>query len=100
MFGCEISSLDQRLFSLSVRLGGLGLDLPTVSANSLYAASRHATEVIVSAIISATPFEPSAHDDLAFVAQRHYRKQLDTNHEALFSKICLELLDSSSPACY
>ena len=91
MFGCEISSLDQRLFSLSVRLGGLGLDLPTVSANSLYAASRHATEAIVSAIISATPFEPSVHDDLVFVAQRHYRKQLDTNHEALFSEICLEL---------
>ena len=91
MFGCEISSLEQRLFSLSVCLGGLGLDLPAVSANSLYAASRHATEVIVSAIISATPFEPSAHDDLVFVAQRHYRKQLDTNHEALFSEICLEL---------
>ena len=86
MFGCEIFSLDQRLFSLSVRLGGLGLDLPTVSAYSLYAASRHATEVIVSAIISATPFEPSVHDD-----QRHYRKQLDTNHEALFYEICLEL---------
>ena len=91
MFGCEISSLDQRLFSLSVRLGGFGLDLPTVSANSLYAASRHATEVIVSAIISATPFEPSVHDDLVFIAQRHYRKQLDTNHKALFSEICLEL---------
>ena len=88
MFGCEISSLEQKLFSLSVHLG---LDLPTVSANSLYAACRHATEVIVSAIISATPFEPSAHDDLVFVAQRHYQKQLDTNHEALFSEICLEL---------
>ena len=64
MFGCEISSLEQRLFSLPLRLGGLGLDLPTVSANSLNAASRYATEVIVSAIISATPFEPSVHDDL------------------------------------
>ena len=91
MFEYEISFLEQQLFSLPVHLGGLGLDLPTVSANYLYAASRHATEVIVSAIISATPFEPSVHDDLVFVAQRHYRKQLDTNHEAWFSEICLEL---------
>ena len=89
MFGCEISSLEQRLFSLPVRLGGLGLDLPTVSANSLYAASRHATEVIVSAITVATPFEISVHDDLVFVAQRHYQKQLDAMQEALFSEVCL-----------
>jgi len=91
MFGCEISSLEQRLFSLPVRLGGLGLDLPTVSANSLYAASRHATEVIVSAITVATPFEISVHDDLVFVAQRHYQKQLDAMQEALFSEVCLGL---------
>ena len=68
MFGCEISFLEQWLFSLPVRLEGLGLYLLTVSANSLYAASGHATEVIVSAIISATPFEPSVHDDLVFIA--------------------------------
>ena len=74
-----------------MRLGGLGIDLPTVSANFLYAASRHATEVIVSAIKDATPFEPSVHDDLVFVAQRHYQKQLDVRQEALFSEVCQEL---------
>ena len=46
MFGCKIFSLEQWLFSLTVRLEGLGLDLPTVSANSLYAASRHATDLL------------------------------------------------------
>ena len=88
---CEISSSEQRLFSLPMCLGGLGLDLPTVSANSLYAASRHATAVIVGAITAATPFEISVHDDLVSVTQRHYQKQLDAEHEALFSEACLEL---------
>ena len=91
MFGCDISSLEQRLFSLPMRFGGLGLDLPTVSANSLYAASGHATEAIVSAIVFTTPFESTVHDDLVSVAQRHYRKQLDANHDALFSEVCLKL---------
>ena len=34
MFSCDISSLEQRLFSLPVRFGDLGLDLPTVSART------------------------------------------------------------------
>lgn len=66
-----------------MHLGGLGLDLPTVS--------WHATEVIVGAIPTATPFEISVHDDLVLVTQRHYRKQLDAKQEALFSEICLGL---------
>ena len=36
MFGCE---LEQRMFSLPVHFGGLGVDLPVTSADSMYATS-------------------------------------------------------------
>ena len=72
-----------------MHLEGLGLDLPTVSAGSLYLTSRHATEVIVSAVTAATAFEPSVHADQVYVAWRCYQKQLDAKHEAFFSEVCL-----------
>ena len=91
MFGCEISSLEQRMFSLPVRFGGLGVDLPVTSADSMYAASRHATGILMDAIIAGSPLEPCVHEDLILVAQRHHRKQLNTRYDALFSTLCLEL---------
>ena len=68
MFGCEISSLEQRMFSLPVRFGGLGVDLPVTSADSMYAASRHATGILIDAIIAGSPVEPCVHEDLILVA--------------------------------
>ena len=91
MFGCEISSLEQRMFSLPVRFGGLGVDLPVTSADSMYAASRHATGILMDAIIAGSPLEPCVHEDLILVAQRHHWKQLNTRYDALFSTLCLEL---------
>ena len=35
LFGCEITSLEQQLFLLPVRFGGLGLSIPTASAVDL-----------------------------------------------------------------
>ena len=91
MFGCEISSLERRMFSLPICFGGLGVDLPVTSADSMYAASRHATGILVDAIIASSPLEPCVHEDLILVAQRHHRKQLNTRYDALFSTLCLEL---------
>ena len=91
MFGCEITSLEQRMFSLPVRFGGLGVDLPVTSADCKYAASRHATGVLVDVIIAGSPLEPSVHEDLVLVARRHHQKQLDSEYDLLFSDICLEL---------
>ena len=55
VFGCEISCLEQWLFSLPVHIGHLCVDLPSVSVDSIYAASRHATGIIVSAIKDVNP---------------------------------------------
>ena len=77
--------------SLPVRFGGLGVGLPTMSADSMYAASRHAASIIVEAIVDGCSFKPSLHEDLVLVVQRHYQKQLDVNCDTLFSDICSEL---------
>ena len=64
LFGCEISSLEQKLFSLPVRFGELGISVPTTSAVDLYTTSQHATQVIVSTIKQACSFQISVHDDM------------------------------------
>ena len=87
LFGYEISSLEQKLFSLPVRFGGLGISVPTASAVDLYTASRHATQVIVSAIKQACSFQISIHDDMVFAAQKAYQQLLDRTHNDLFSMI-------------
>ena len=68
---------------------GLGIDL-LCPANSLYAASRHATEVIAGAIKDATPFEPSVHDDLVLLLSVTIRNNLISG-KTLFSEVCQEL---------
>ena len=45
LFGCKITSLEQQLFALSVRFGGLSLSVPTASAVDLFTASQHATPI-------------------------------------------------------
>ena len=87
LFGCEISSLEQKLFSLPVRFGGLGISVPTASAVDLYTASRHATQVIVSAIKQACSFQISVHDDMVFAARKAYQQLLDRAHNDSFSLI-------------
>ena len=70
LFSCEISSLEQQLFSLPVRFGGLGLSVPTASAVDLFTGSWHATQVIVGAIKQACQFQISVHDDMIFVPRK------------------------------
>lgn len=68
LFECKITSLEQQLFLLPMRFGGLGLSVPTASAVDLLTASRHATQVIICAIKQACPFLFSVHDDMVFSA--------------------------------
>ena len=63
-FRCEITLLEQQLFLLSIRFGGLGLSVPTASTVELFTASQHATQVIVGAIKQARQFQISVHDDM------------------------------------
>ena len=67
------------------------MDLPVTSADSMYAAFRHATGILVDAIIAGSPLEPCVHEDLTLVAQRHHQKQLNTKYDAQFSTLCLKL---------
>ena len=63
LFGCEVSPLEQHLFSLPVHWGGLGLVMPSVSALFNFSASQRATQVIVNAIIGVNTFELDSHFD-------------------------------------
>ena len=69
-------------------LSSLGVNLPVTSADSMYAASRHATGILVDAIIAGSPFELCVYEDLILVAQRHHWKQLNTRYDTLFSTLC------------
>ena len=62
------------MFSLPVCFGGLAVDLPVTSADSMYAASIHATGILVDAITAASPLEPSVNEDLILVSQRHHQE--------------------------
>ena len=74
------------------------MGFPTLSADSMYTASRHATSILVDAIKDASPFEPSLHEDLVLVASRHYQKQLDAENRDLFTAVCSELDPSRQQA--
>ena len=82
--GCEITSLEQQLFSLPIRYGGLGLSVPTASAVDLFTASRHATKVIIGAIKQACQFQINVHDDMIFSAQKAYHQLMEHSHKDLF----------------
>ena len=87
LFECEITSLEQQLFSLPIRFGGLGLSVPTASAVDLFTASWHATQVIVGAIKQACQFQISVHDDMVFSARKAYHQLMELSHNDLFSVV-------------
>ena len=73
LFECEKSLLEQKLFSLSVKFGGLGIFVPIASAVDLYTAPWYAIQVIVGTIKQAYSFRISFFfDDMVFAAQKTY----------------------------
>ena len=85
-----MSVTEQRLFSLPVRFGGLGVALPTQTADSMYNASRHATTVLVHAIQEAVPFHPCEHTEMVFSARSSYHQKVNQTSESLFQSILPE----------
>ena len=61
LFGCEITPSECQLFSLSTRLGGLGILDPTTSASRFYQASVHATSVLSAAIREGSTLDLGLH---------------------------------------
>ena len=69
VFGCDISSLEQQLFSLSVRFGGLGISFPL---SPIYNASRASTQVLISALHGDSTFELATHEATILSAHQDY----------------------------
>ena len=67
LFKCEIRNFTWAPLAFT-SYGGLGISVPTTSAVVLYAASQHATQVIVGTIKQACPFQISIHDYMVFLA--------------------------------
>jgi len=76
LFGCEVSQLEQQMFSLPVHWGGLGLSMPSVSASLNFSASQCATQVIVKAITNVHIFELDSHELMLFEARKEYQRLL------------------------
>ena len=91
MFGCEISPLEFELFSLPVRFGGLGILLPRLLANPLFATSRSATHAIVDSIRYVQGFELDVRDDIIVSAHRSYQQVCNDLYNDMFSTITFKL---------
>ena len=83
----HLSALEQQLFSLPVRFGGLGVMLPSSSCESLYKTLWQAAGLIISAISGSVPFHPTDHFNYVLDAKCSYQHELDIQHEALFSVV-------------
>jgi len=70
LFGCEVSQLEQQMFSLPVRWGGLGLSMLSVSASLNFSASQCATQV--KAITDVNIFELDSHELMLGRSTRGY----------------------------
>jgi len=91
MFGCELSQLEFELFSLPVRLGGLGICLPKYMVRPLYNTSRQATCAIVDSIRYIHRFELDIHDDAIVSARKDYQRICDSLFDDLFATVSSSL---------
>ena len=83
LLGHDITPLDRDLFSLPVRLGGLGIRNPTTTADSLYSTSRHATQLLSNAIMGLGTYSFADHYDLVLSTRSDYL----LSQEVIYSQV-------------
>ena len=83
LFGCEISPAERQMFELPVKLAGLGMTNPCVSAPRAYEVSRKATAHLTLAIAGAEEFDIATHRESVFNARAEARSS--RNEESLRS---------------
>ena len=92
VFGVEISSTEQDLFALPLRMSGLGVSNPVVVAPYVPELSVQSTNVLVRSIAHATVFELDAHIDAVLQAKAQYRQLMGDVSASNFDVFCSPLL--------
>ena len=90
LFGCEISPAERQIFELPVKLAGLGMTNPCVSAPRAYEVSHKARAQLTLAIAGAEEFDVATHRESIFNARAKARSS--RNEESL------RKFDASIPA--
>ena len=87
MFGVEVSAVEQRLFALPLRLGGLGICNPVALASHLFNSSIDGTKHLVRSIAGLESFELDSHFDCASSSKQFYRQQLGITFTEVFGQL-------------
>jgi len=87
VFGCDISLLEQQLFSLPVRFGGLGVFCPLQTAGPFHSASKASTRILVSALLGDSSFELATHEATVLSARQDFASQSNNRFEQHFKDL-------------
>ena len=71
LLGCEVSSSDRKLFSLSTKFGGLGIIDPVTSAARSHNVSVHAITILTKTIKNGSILDLDSHVNVVLSAHHH-----------------------------
>ena len=91
IFGVEVSSVERDLFSLPLRMGGLGISNPVSTASHCYSLSTQSTTSLVTFITGASVFELDNHIATVSLAKDHYRASLNDYFHIRFDSLFARL---------
>ena len=91
IFGVEVSLAERGLFSLPLRMGGLGICNPMTSASHCYSLSRQSTASLVTFISGASSFELDTHITAVSLAKDNFRTSLNEYFSNKFDSLISQL---------
>ena len=91
IFGVEVSPAKRGLFSLPLRMGGLGICNPVTSASHCYSLSRQSTASLVTFISGASSFELDTHITAVSLAKDNFRTSLNEYFSIKFDSLISQL---------